>query len=363
MSMAHSLEARVPFLDRAVMELSRRIPPRPAAARHDDEVSAQARHGRPAARPSVIGGKKRGFNVPDAGVARRRAARVHAGHARAVAAPRAQGLFDPAAVDAADATSTCGARRPQPRALDAARAVGRGMDDVVGRGAPRGGAAVRERRHERAHATTRAERRRLVIALEAVEGAGDARRLRDPDLSGFVPDGGLERWWQVADRRSSGCSSLLPISLAIAFATKLTSRGPGPLPRARASAGTWSRSASTSSARCSSTPRQRIGARLLTPGDPLYTPIGRFLKRTKLDEIPQLLNVVRGDMNLGRPAADPSGLPRDVDARDPELRGALRRPPGHDRASRSSAAATSRIRATSSATTSSTSATAACCST
>jgi exopolysaccharide biosynthesis polyprenyl glycosylphosphotransferase len=59
--------------------------------------------------------------------------------------------------------------------------------------------------------------------------------------------------------------------------------------------------------------------------DPRTTRIGKLLRRTSLDELPQLLNVVKGDMSLIGPRP---GLPNETDQYDEWIRRRLRVKPG-----------------------------------
>jgi lipopolysaccharide/colanic/teichoic acid biosynthesis glycosyltransferase len=71
---------------------------------------------------------------------------------------------------------------------------------------------------------------------------------------------------------------------------------------------------------------ERIGAGFAVDrGDPRITRVGAFLRRTSIDELPNLLNVLRGDMSLIGPRPT---LPHQVEAYDERQRGRLAIRPG-----------------------------------
>jgi len=70
---------------------------------------------------------------------------------------------------------------------------------------------------------------------------------------------------------------------------------------------------------------QRTQGQWITAGNPYVTPVGRFLRKTSLDELPELVNVLKGDMSLVGPRPT---LPEQVAAYDDFQRRRLEVRPG-----------------------------------
>jgi lipopolysaccharide/colanic/teichoic acid biosynthesis glycosyltransferase len=118
-----------------------------------------------------------------------------------------------------------------------------------------------------------------------------------------------------------------PLILLLAGLVRLTSRGPAFYTQTRLGRGGVPFTIyklRTMVNRCESL----TGPRWSLPGDPRVTPLGRFLRASHLDELPQLVNVLRGDMSLIGPRPErPEFLP-ELEAACPGYRDRLAVRPG-----------------------------------
>jgi lipopolysaccharide/colanic/teichoic acid biosynthesis glycosyltransferase len=176
-----------------------------------------------------------------------------------------------------------------------------GQDEVV---APRRPKMARSRRTASVKPRRWELRRPLIAAVAEVRHSSLEIPLRVRPLP---------RWKRAMDIMGAvmGLLLLLPLFMIAAAAVRLSSAGPIIFKQKRAGLGgrpftiykfrTMSASASEEGNAALRRYNEQDGPVFKMRNDPRLTPVGKFLRRTSIDELPQLWNVLRGDMSLVGP--------------------------------------------------------------
>ncbi|MBX9790224.1 MAG: sugar transferase [Pirellulales bacterium] len=120
-----------------------------------------------------------------------------------------------------------------------------------------------------------------------------------------------------------GLVALAPLFALLALAIKATSRGPVFFRQERV--GRDFRPFRIYKFRTMVVDAPQLGRQITAGRDPRITSIGHVLRKTKLDELPQLINVLTGDMSLVGPRPE---VPKYVEMFRPQFAEVLRVRPG-----------------------------------
>jgi exopolysaccharide biosynthesis polyprenyl glycosylphosphotransferase len=96
-----------------------------------------------------------------------------------------------------------------------------------------------------------------------------------------------------------GLVMLIPLTLMLAIAIKLDT--PGPVFYKQMRVGLRGRPYMIWKFRSMRQDAETMGARWASTGDPRVSRVGRWLRKWRMDEVPQLINVLRGEMSLVGP--------------------------------------------------------------
>ncbi|MBX3083450.1 MAG: sugar transferase [Anaerolineae bacterium] len=138
----------------------------------------------------------------------------------------------------------------------------------------------------------------------------------------FQANFALKRLFDIAVS-AAALLALTPVFFAIGVAIQLTS--PGPVLYKAKRVGLNGKPFTLYKFRSMIVSADKVGPRITAGSDTRVTPIGRVLRRTKMDELPQLLNVLKGDMSLVGPRPED---PTYVQKYTPEQRRILDVKPG-----------------------------------
>ena len=116
-------------------------------------------------------------------------------------------------------------------------------------------------------------------------------------MASFYPIAG-KRIFDIA-ASAIGLVLLSPLLAIVAVAVRLSSPGPAIFRQIRT--GQYGRRFSILKFRSMRSASAEGGSLLTAAGDPRITPLGHWLRKTKIDELPQLWNVLAGDMSLVGP--------------------------------------------------------------
>jgi lipopolysaccharide/colanic/teichoic acid biosynthesis glycosyltransferase len=142
----------------------------------------------------------------------------------------------------------------------------------------------------------------------------------------------LGGWYLTCKLVAEFCAALIllvlasPFLLLAALLVKLTSRGPAFYSQTRL--GKDGRPYTIYKIRTMVTNAEAGGPRWAMPNDTRVTPLGRFLRDTHLDELPQLWNVLKGDMSLVGPRPERPEFVPQLERNIPHYRDRLRLRPG-----------------------------------
>ena len=89
---------------------------------------------------------------------------------------------------------------------------------------------------------------------------------------------------------------LFPVFLALSLMIKLDSQGPVIFKQVRIT--TYGRKFKIYKFRTMVNNADKMGTQVTTKGDVRVTRIGKFLRKCRLDELPQLINILKGDMTF-----------------------------------------------------------------